>query len=97
MSRVIRVIHDYTVRPNGALRQYFPSSIFYPVRNPSHDEISNLDFYQSRLDVKKINIELIFLIFEFFIVILTLTVMLKEWLMRDWNFLNPAKQSPTTN
>ena len=78
MSRVIRVIHDYTVRPNGALRQYFPSSIFYPVRNPSHDEISNLDFYQSRLDVKKINIELIFLIFEFFIVILTLTVMLKE-------------------
>ena len=74
MTRVIRVIHDYTMRQLGP----FPSSIFHPVRNPSHDEISNLDFYQSRLDVKKINIELIFLIFEFFIVILTLTVMLKE-------------------
>ena len=48
MTRVIRVIHDYTMRQLGP----FPSSIFHPVRNPSHDEISNLDFYQSRLDVE---------------------------------------------
>ena len=48
MTRVIRVIHDYTMRQLGP----FPSSIFHPVRNPCHDEILNLDFYRSRLDVE---------------------------------------------
>ena len=64
MTRVIRVIHDYTMRRLGP----FPSSIFHPVRNPSHNEISNLDFYQSRLDVE--NLHQIDMFSNFFIFLL---------------------------
>ena len=53
MSRVIRVIHDYTVRPFFIFSAvHFYSVTRKTVSNPNHDKISNLDFYQSRLDVR---------------------------------------------
>ena len=73
IRRVIHVIQDYTVKPFLAFGRLFFVVHFYSVdrnsvSNPNRDEISNLDFYQSRLDVE--NLHQIDMFSDFFIFLL---------------------------